>query len=154
MEDELIHHGHMVPLLKDATVMHLQVKVDAKTAQDIEGHTPVYARQKLTTGGTRAHHGSSSKPNALHTGAQLALTPRRRSFSPSATTVDDVGAEGGHRLLRSEVPDDLVDSIESLIDAQILQSGPRFAKQTIHSLINAASITHPKDGKAGHLSGK
>jgi hypothetical protein len=155
IEDELIHHGHMVPLLKDVAVMHVQVKVDDKTAHEIQAHSAMTLRQKQATAGARSYHSSSTKPNALHAGAQLSLTPRRRSFSPSATTVDDVGAEGGHRLLRSEVPDDLVDSIESLIDAQILHSGPRFAKQTIHSLINAASISHPKtDGKSDHLSGK
>jgi hypothetical protein len=154
IEDDLLHHGHMVPLLKDVGVMHMHVTVDPKTAQEIQDHTHLSLRQKQATAGMRAHHSSFIKPSALHTGAQLSITPRRRSFSPSASTLDEIDPEAGHRLLRSEVPDELVDSIESLIDAQILQSGPRFAKQTIHSLISAATVVHPKEGKPDHKDGK
>jgi hypothetical protein len=146
IEDGLIHHGHMVPLLKDVAVMHVQVKVDSKTAQEIEAHMPQYTRQKQFTA-------SGIMPNVMQSGTPPALTPRRPTGSSSpahsahsgdAVVQQTLGPEGGHRILRSEVPDELVDSIESMIDSQISHHGPHFAKQTIHSLISAATVVHPK----------
>jgi hypothetical protein len=142
MEDDLIHHGHMVPLMKDCAVMHVHVTVDAKTALDIQEHMPQYTRQKQFTA-------NGIKPNVMQSCTPPALTPRRHTGSSSPAHAGDahveaLGPEGGHRILRSEVPDDLVDSIESLIDSQISHHGPHFAKQTIHSLISAATVVHPK----------
>jgi hypothetical protein len=50
------------------------------------------------------------------------------------------GKEVGHRLLRSEVPDDMIDSVEKLMDTQTKNNGPNFARQTVHSLIQTASL--------------
>lgn len=150
--EEWLHHGHLLPLspttairTASSTMMRMQVVVDDKTAQKLESHIPVpvsLASRRASVGLVVTGSHGVDPHNSSGDGAHSSHNRLTQSLDASMAAAMS-GQEVGHRLLSSDFPPDIIDSVEKLMDAQCLRNGPHFSKQTVHSLIHAASL-HPE----------
>ena len=115
-------------------IVHLQITVSNKSLKEMETHALAPLRRNYSTGDFSNHYG-------VHRGGGAHVDASPHSVTTEVEAASSMNRHG-HRLLKSEVPDDLIDSIEALVDAQANNALPIFAKPTIHSLIHSASVPH------------
>lgn len=120
INEDLSHHTHHVLLSKPTlSVPHIHITVNAKDANEIASHAKVITPRHGPLPVVR-------KVPLVHPGAiqhQLSMQSIGAA-SPSA-----------HRLLSSGVPDNLIDSVESLVNAQYYAGVPHFAQATVGALL-------------------
>lgn len=126
INEDLSHHTHHVLLSKPIlSVPHIHITVNAKDASEIASHAKVITPRHGPLPVVR-------KAPLVHPGAiqhQLSMQSIGAA-SPSA-----------HRLLSSGVPDNLIDSVESLVNAQYYAGVPHFAQATVGALL-AGHVQH------------
>ena len=124
-------------LTSDPIVPHIKVLWPA----DIDGpHLPTSGNSFSPIHfSPKSQYGVSGTPkaSALQTSAKLALNQRIKKTAPRSTSTVNSGCFG-----RSNASYEGVDSVQALIDSQCLSRYPRFATQTVSTLVNSA--THSK----------
>lgn len=121
-------------LTSDPIVPHIIADIDSPhLPKSGNSFSPIHFSPKSQYGVS-----GTPKSSALQTSAKLSLNQRINKTAPRSTSTVNSGCIG-----RSNASYEGVDSVQALIDSQCLSRYPRFATQTVSTLVNSVA-THSK----------
>jgi hypothetical protein len=134
--------GGLVP----TTVHHIQITPEVATGKDnpLKGYrrqtlnaipsrrTSIELNATLVTAPSLSSIGGANATSS----SNLARRASRSSFAGEGDYEDKPVNKAVQRLTKSGITNEVVDSIQALLDSQVLKNGPRHTKQTVHSMIN------------------
>jgi hypothetical protein len=128
------------------TVHHIQITPEVATGKDnpLKGYrrqtfnavlprrTSIELNVALVTAPSLSSIGEANAASS----SNLARRSSRSSFTGEGDYEGRQVNKAVQRLTKSGITNEVVDSIQALLDSQVLKHGPRHTKQTVHSMIN------------------